>query len=217
MTQHLAPAADDLAAATLSRDEARTLTDEVRGDAERLWRKLVELYEGKAHVALGYGSWHAYCSAEFGMKQSRAYQLLDAGRVVAALDSTNVESPPNEGQARALRPLLRHPEALKEAWSEVVETHDSPTAADVREVVTRRVGEEQPMSNKATMNAEAAKRKLYAALSGINGYCLGLEGFRFDRACAVADPDDLAAWESLAADAVSALNRVRRVIKEAQV
>ena len=41
----------DLTVAVLSREEARSLTDEVKHDAERLWRKLVELYEGDAHTA----------------------------------------------------------------------------------------------------------------------------------------------------------------------
>ena len=56
----------DLTIATLSRDEARSLTDEVKRDAERLWRKLIELYDGEAHIALGYASWRSYYAAEFG-------------------------------------------------------------------------------------------------------------------------------------------------------
>jgi hypothetical protein len=91
----------------LSADDARALTEGVKRDAEALWRKLLDLYEGAAHTALGYGSWHAYCSAEFGFRRSRAYQLLDVGRVVAAFDSTDVEPPATEAQARALAPVLR--------------------------------------------------------------------------------------------------------------
>ncbi len=129
---------NDIAVQRLSRDEARSLTDEVKQDAERLWRKLVELYEGGAHLALGYPSWHSYCAAEFDMGQSRAYQLIDAGRVVLAIPPM-VERPPNERQARELVPLLDNPEALHDAWVEA-SANGEPTAASVREVVQSRMG-----------------------------------------------------------------------------
>lgn len=119
----------ELAVTVLSRDEARSLTDEVKQDAERLWRKLVELYDGGAHLSLGYPSWGSYFEAEFGGSQSRAYQVLDAGRVARALGSTIVERPANEAQARELAPLLDQPDRLRETWAEVVELHPEPTAA----------------------------------------------------------------------------------------
>lgn len=124
-------------APTLSRDEARSLTDEVKQDAERLWRKLVELYEGKAHEVLGYGSWHAYCAAEFGFGKSRSYELKDAGAVVEILGSEISELPGNDAQARELAPLLDEPEKLRETWAEA-STNGTPNAAQVREVVARR-------------------------------------------------------------------------------
>lgn len=201
-----------LDAGQLSREEARSLTDEVRLDAERLWRKLVELYEGGAHRALKYGSWGAYFKAEFGGSRTRAYHLLDAGRVAREIESPIGDSPvPNESQARELAPLRHDPETLKEAWTEVVETYEKPTAADVRAVVEKKVG---PMSRKAAINAEASKRKLYAALSTISGTCLGLDGFPHERALALATPDDVAAWERLIGDSISALNKLRRSIRE---
>ena len=61
--------------------EARRLTNELKRDAQALWSKLIELYEGGAHTALNYASWHEYCSAEFGFGKSHSYRLLDAGRV----------------------------------------------------------------------------------------------------------------------------------------
>lgn len=122
----------------LSEAEARSLTDEVKGDAERLWRKLVELYDGKAHLSLGYSSWDGYFTAEFGGSKSRAYQLLDAGRVLKLAQSTMVDSAPTERQARELAPLLDQPEELQAAWTEAVEQHGEPTAAQVREVVQDR-------------------------------------------------------------------------------
>lgn len=124
--------------ATLSKDDARSLTDEVKHDAERLWRKLVELYDREAHLALGYSSWGSYFTAEFGGHASRGYQLLNAARIAEILDSTTVERP-NEAQTRELAPLLKEPARMKAAWKEAVEaTNGNPTALAVKETVSRR-------------------------------------------------------------------------------
>ena len=125
----------DLVQATLSEAEARSLTDEVKQDAERLWRKLVELYDGKAHVTLGYSSWGDYFEAEFGGTRSKAYQLLSAGRVMRELAPVS-DLRLNHEQARELAPLLDEPDALREAWAEA-SANGTPTAAEVRDVVAR--------------------------------------------------------------------------------
>lgn len=124
-----------LATSTLSRDEARFLTDEVKHDAERLWRKLVELYDGGAHLALGYSSWGSYFEAEFGGSETKAYRLLQSGRVMSQLPIGS-RAPANESVARELAPLLDAPETLREAWAEA-SANGAPTAADVRGVVAR--------------------------------------------------------------------------------
>lgn len=125
----------------LGESEARSLTDRIKASAEDLWHMLLEAYEGGAHTALGYSSWGAYFEAEFGGKQSRGYQLIDAGRVVKAIEShsTIVESP-NEAQARELAPLAKEdPDGAVEVWNEVVlGTEGKPTAADVKEAVNKR-------------------------------------------------------------------------------
>jgi hypothetical protein len=119
--------------------EARRLTDEVKADAHALWRKLVALYEGGAHTALGYSSWGDYCKTEFDMGQSRSYQLLDAGRVANALDSTIVERPLNEAQARELVPLLDDEAGLVEVVREVRAEHgEQLTAEKVRTAVEKK-------------------------------------------------------------------------------
>lgn len=129
-----------LAMSSLSKAEARSLTDEVKHDAERLWRKLVELYDGKAHLALGYSSWGSYFKSEFGGSRSRAYQLLDAGRALEIVSqSTTVDSlPRNEAQARELAPLLSEPDRLRDAWREA-SANGAPTALAVREAVATRI------------------------------------------------------------------------------
>lgn len=120
----------------MSLDEARRLTDEVKTDAAALWSKLLRLYEGRAHIALGYASWGAYWTAEFGGGTSHAYRLLDAARVVEMLHSPMGESLQlDERQARELVPLLDEPESMREVYREAVETYGpEPTAQEIRTV-----------------------------------------------------------------------------------
>src|SRR5215204_762782 len=94
-----------LAVDTLTRDDARALTEEVKRDAAVLRAKLLRLYEGRAHEALGYSSWGDYYTAEFGQTAARGYQLLDAARVSEPIQQLLNEPPPNEAQARELVPL----------------------------------------------------------------------------------------------------------------
>jgi hypothetical protein len=120
--------------------DARALTEEVRGDAETLWSKLLALYQGGAHLALGYGSWGDYFAAEFGRSRRRGYQLLEAGRVLEVVQSLALDAPANDAQARELAPLRADPAALRDAWEEASATGE-PTAARVRAAVQERLPE----------------------------------------------------------------------------
>jgi hypothetical protein len=135
----MARAIQPVTIAPLSLEQARDLTDEVKADAAALWSKLLTLYEGKAHEALGYTSWADYYTEEFGESKSHGYRLLEAARVDRALtDSPMGERPASERVAREMAPVLKDegPEAVEEVWGEVVEEHGpAPTAAQVREVV----------------------------------------------------------------------------------
>jgi len=129
-----------LAVDTLTRGEARALTEEVKRDGAVLRAKLLRLYEGRAHEALGYSSWGDYYTAEFGQTAARGYQLLDAARVSAPIQQLLNEPPPNEAQARELAPLKDDHEAIVAAWREAREIaadqgRDGPTAPIVREAV----------------------------------------------------------------------------------
>lgn len=125
-------------ATTMTEAAARTLTDEVKADAAALWTKLLRLYEGEAHTALGYSSWGTYYEAEFGQSGAYGYRLLDSARVIDALP--NGHSPIGESVARELAPVLREdPDQVEEVWAEIVTEHGpTPTAAQVREVVEER-------------------------------------------------------------------------------
>jgi hypothetical protein len=126
---------------TLTAIDARRLTDEVKADAQKLWAKLLYLYQSGAHIALGYSSWAAYCEQEFRIGNRQAYRLLQAAQVVHQLSgecpmghSVQVTSqvPESERIARELVPLLSNPQALDETWNEaVVEANGVPTAQAV--------------------------------------------------------------------------------------
>ena len=50
----------------LTSSQARELTDRIRVTLDGLWDLVIEAFNGRAHAALGYSSWDAYCNAEFG-------------------------------------------------------------------------------------------------------------------------------------------------------
>jgi hypothetical protein len=108
----------------LTPDEARQLTHDIKRDTQALWAQLLRAYEGGAHIALGYSSWAAYCSAEFAMGRSHAYRMLDSARVIDALPSPigDAQIPTSEAVARELTPLLDQPDEMRAVWREVVET-----------------------------------------------------------------------------------------------
>lgn len=131
----------------LTREEARELTDEVKADAHALWTKLLGLYEGKAHKALGYKTWGQYYEAEFGGSVSQANRLLAAGRVLESLEPAGFRGEEasgspllNEATARELQPLLRSgAAAVREAYEEAAGiANGHPTATQMRDVVRRR-------------------------------------------------------------------------------
>lgn len=141
---------------TLGVEEARALTEQVKRDAKSLWHLMARLYEGGAHMALGYSSWHEYCKEEFGFEPTVAQRLLDAGRVVAAVEargraSLRVPSQhvaitlarllPPTNQYSAVRGRSGSEERVAEAWSLVVEEsekRDEPvTAAFTKKVLVQ--------------------------------------------------------------------------------
>jgi hypothetical protein len=126
---------EELAAVLLSGAEARRLTDQVKRDAADLWRRLNDLYERGAYIALGYSSWADYCGEEFGLGKAHAYRLLAAARTLGEIEaqSPRGDSPPiTERQARE---LARSPEPAK-AWRTAQEAHGpNPPAPAIRETV----------------------------------------------------------------------------------
>jgi len=82
--------------ADLTADEARVLTDEIKTGIETTWELVKRAYIRRAWIALGYGSWDSYCSAEFGSgrlrlpreeRQEAVASLREAGLSVRAIAS----------------------------------------------------------------------------------------------------------------------------------
>ena len=96
--------------------EAREITDRIKNKITEAGVLILDMYEREGWRALGYESWKDYTTTEFNIGQSRAYQLLNHGKVVKnIIDSTIVESTPtNEGQTRPLAKLT--PEQQPVAW-----------------------------------------------------------------------------------------------------
>ncbi len=122
-------------ARALTADEARVLTDRVKQDAAALWTKVLALYEGEAHVALGYASWAEYTKAELDLSKSQGYRLLSAARVTRSVAQSPMgERPANERVAREI--ARAEPNLQTAVWETAVMRHGStPTAAQVRGVV----------------------------------------------------------------------------------
>lgn len=72
---------------TLTAKEARLLTDRIRSRAQNLCELVFRAHSGRAWVALGYQSWEDYVREEFNLSRSRAYELVDQGRVLQVLSA----------------------------------------------------------------------------------------------------------------------------------
>lgn len=125
----------------LSKEEARTLTDEIKEHDEELCFKVLQAYEGGAHVALEYPSWESYVKEEFGYGRSHSYRLMDQARVVKAIDAVSPRGDrPNEKQARSLVPIAREdPEEAAAVWDDVVREHGNDlTGEDFKQAARER-------------------------------------------------------------------------------
>jgi len=80
-----------------------------------------------------------YCRERWQMSKSHANRQIQAAEVARAVTPIGV-IPATESQARELAPLLDEPEELREIWAEIIEAHEEPTAAIVRDAVQSRMG-----------------------------------------------------------------------------
>lgn len=116
----------------MTKDEAQALTDQIRASINQAWNLLLEAYEQRAWSAMGYTSWEAYVRSEFDISRRRAYQLIDQGNVIRAIESavcTTVHI--TEREARDIKPVLTE---VTEEIKERVEAGEDPKSV-VGEVI----------------------------------------------------------------------------------
>lgn len=93
------------------REYAEKLTKQIRESAEDLWTLLLQAWETKAYVSLGYKSWSAYVDKEFDFNRRHSYRLINQGQVVkqlreAAGVSERTQVVVSEMAAREIAPVI---------------------------------------------------------------------------------------------------------------
>lgn len=139
---------------SLSREQARRITDQIRTSANRLWVLVYVAHQRKAWRALGYDSWKTYVAEELGLSESRSFQLVDTGKVMMTIAAAVGTSPeqldpvPARTVARVKDklPALRKAIAAALAEGSDAELHEVMTAA-VEEVAPKPVPEQKKKSS----------------------------------------------------------------------
>lgn len=86
--------------AMMDQVEARQAVEQIKTHLDSARRQLLDLYEREGWRALGYTSWRACATAEFGQSSAQIYRLLSAAQIEQAIDSPIGEIPESH-----LRPL----------------------------------------------------------------------------------------------------------------
>jgi hypothetical protein len=190
----------------LSEAEARQLTDRARDQAAALWRTLLRLYEGDAHLALGYGSWAEYFRAEFGRGKAHAYRLLRAARTEAEVSLHVDTAGMTEAQARVLAPL--HPPVREEVARRVAEDggFGNVTAARVEQIRDEVLGLRRLVAGRLVWDERALRRgaSAVAGVSALSRSFGNLDGLR------ELPPEDAARVRAVIAAALVEVDRARR-------
>jgi hypothetical protein len=154
--------AGELAPAVMTESEARFLTDRIAKNFERGFELLYEAHERRAWAALGYGSFKEYVKVEFDMSRSRAYQVINQGRVVreiSAAVSTSVDI--SEAAARELEPVLPEVQARIRRRIAVAGPQDDPVeiaTAMIEEARRELRARRQEAAEREAARAETARR-----------------------------------------------------------
>jgi hypothetical protein len=103
---------------------------------------LAEIRDSRLY-RLTHATFEDYCRQRWNLSRPRAYEMIGAAEVVSAIADTELPTPSNEGQARALR-SVPEPERA-DVWREAVERTDGkPTAKVVSEIAKERVAPPSP-------------------------------------------------------------------------
>jgi hypothetical protein len=102
-------------------------------------RALCEIKESGQYIEAGYDTFEAYCRDRWDMERNTAYVQIEAARVVGVLDRDRDHGLPTSQKAvRPLIPVLNSdgPDAVRNAWTQIVERHKGDGPITGREVQT---------------------------------------------------------------------------------
>lgn len=164
-------------AVPLTTDQARELTDTIRSTSEVLYVLLARAHAGKAWEALGYSSFAEYVREEFDMSRSRAYQVLDQSRVVAAIEAAAPDGTDlpviSEAAARDLKSIIGEVVPEIEARTADIPVHEAGQV--VEEIVEEyrdkvRERREEDALEREEQEMDAAERRGFSDSSGAGLY-----------------------------------------------
>ena len=162
----------------LTTDQARELTDTIRSTSEVLYVLLARAHAGKAYEALGYSSFREYVREEFDMSRSRAYQVLDQARVIAAIESAAPDGADlpviSEAAARDLKSIIG--EVVPEIEAKTAEMPVGEAGRVVEEIVedyrdkVKEKREQDALEKEEREQDEAERRGFSDTSNGGNSY-----------------------------------------------
>lgn len=95
-------------------------------------RALKEILDEHETAWKTYGTFDDYCKARFGIVRRHVDRLIAASAAVDNLGPMGPKLPTSERVARQLAPLS--PPQQREVWAKAIESHEKPTAANVRKI-----------------------------------------------------------------------------------
>ncbi|NUS43739.1 MAG: hypothetical protein HOQ24_08650 [Mycobacteriaceae bacterium] len=104
----------------VSEDAARQLTDRIKSHVEQVWDLVEQAYATRVWLALGYTSWDAYCTAEFGACRIRLPRE-DRQEVIASLRESGMST-----RAIAAATGISQPTVRRDLSGDSGESNDSP-------------------------------------------------------------------------------------------
>ncbi len=116
----------------LSAGQARGIVAEIRANLQSARKLLLDLYNGRGWVALGYSSWRACVTAEFTGSESQLYRELAAAQVELTVSPFGEIGTLPETHARE---LVKLPPELQKLVYEVAGEGGTITAASLRQLV----------------------------------------------------------------------------------
>lgn len=108
----------------MTRTEAERCEAEIISTGSHLRALLVEFYERRGWMALGYGSWRGWAVATLGEHQATAYRELAAGVIEQHISPMGEIGAIPERHLRPLAPLKDDPDILRDTWDRAHEMAD---------------------------------------------------------------------------------------------